>query len=68
MPKTAVCTCTEKTSKQQKSRCRSKRECKFERQQVGRKPNPNKQDLKEIRTRYDASDKGKIRKARYRRK
>ena len=68
MPKTTVCTCTEKTSKQQKSRCRSKRECKFPPQQVGRKPSEKKQDLKEIRSRYDNSDKGKIRKARYRRR
>ena len=68
MPKTAVCSCTEKTSKQQKSRCRSKRECKFPVAKTGRKPAQIKQSPQEIGARYDKSDKGKKRKARYRRK
>ena len=67
MPKTTQCTCTEKTSKQQKSRCRSKRECKFPPQQTGRKA-AIKKPTREVQARYDGSDKGKQRKARYKRK
>ena len=66
MAKTTVCTCTEKTSKQQKSRCRSKRQCKFPPQRVGRKPSAKKEDPKVTCSRYDKSYKGKLRNARRR--
>ena len=62
MPKTSVCTCTENTSKQQKSRCRTKRQCNFLPQQSGRKPTVKKEDPKVVTARYEKSVKGKWRK------